>query len=82
MTRSAQIEMIQMETCNGLRPTDLRIMRLTLIDDGDSSAMLSEALFNSMTKSPNDVAKEIVRSRKYDSHMSMHLGHQRRSRRN
>lgn len=64
MARSAPIEMIRMETCNGLRPTDLRIMRLTLIDDGDSSAMLSEALFNSMTKSQNDVAKEIIRRRK------------------
>ena len=64
MARSAQIEMIRMETCDGLRPTDLRILRLTLIDDGDSSAMLSEALFNSMTKSRNDVAKEIIRSRK------------------
>lgn len=57
-------KMIRMETCNGLRPTDLRILRLTLIDDGDSSAMLSGALFSSMIESQNDVAKEIIRSRK------------------
>ena len=45
---------LQLETCTAFRH----------IDDEDSSAMLSEALFNPVAKGRNDVAGEIILGRK------------------